>query len=195
MPAPPHPSSDKEGSGITARKHLQPFEVLILIFVLDLQVDGRFPHRKDYTTLLSTMFVLRPLSYILLGAMLAWASPGLIPGSPRSVNKGGIRDRDFFNAELANNATMETRGLGINCRGSIGCSVACPPIWMMIWLFDAWVGDDQHYDNGKWIGCINSICAFLQNTDGANGQQIKMLTRDIINHGCEVCGSVRFIID
>ena len=152
MPAPPHPSSDKEGSGITARKHLQPFEVLILIFVLDLQVDGRFPHRKDYTTLLSTMFVLRPLSYILLGAMLAWASPGLIPGSPRSVNKGGIRDRDFFNAELANNATMETRGLGINCRGSIGCSVACPPIWMMIWLFDAWVGDDQHYDNGKWIG-------------------------------------------
>ena len=34
------------------------------------------------------------------------------------------------------------------------------------------------------------ICAYLQNTQGANGKRLKELSQYIIDHGCQTCGSV-----
>ncbi|KAJ7286381.1 Kp4-domain-containing protein [Mycena rebaudengoi] len=80
--------------------------------------------------------------------------------------------------------------LGINCRGSSGCSGKPGNVASLLTGYINGVSDATNFNNGQQIACVDSICAFLQNTNGKNGQQIKAVVGNIVNHGCTVCGSV-----
>ncbi|KAF5550964.1 KP4 killer toxin [Fusarium mexicanum] len=69
---------------------------------------------------------------------------------------------------------------GINCHGSSNC---------------ANLNDNKWYYNGQHIACWQNVagtgfCAFLQNTGGLPGKDIKRLLQERVNHGCAKCGSV-----
>lgn len=84
--------------------------------------------------------------------------------------------------------------LGINCRGSGNCPGIAGSLDELISRADA-VDDNRSYQNGQNIVCIesklnNGLCAFLQGTGGMLGKDIKVLLRDLRNHGCGKCGSI-----
>jgi hypothetical protein len=146
------------------------------------------------------MLVLPALTYALLGATISWASP-----APTS---------DVLNpTDPANDSVPPTPDLGINCRGSLLCDVqGTGGESSQLVSFINGIADDAWYNNGQQIGasfymevlvcydilivifvlaCTNhNICAFLQNTGGANGQWIKSIAPYIPAHRCNTCGSV-----
>ena len=87
---------------------------------------------------------------------------------------------------LASNAAA----LGINCQGSGRCTGGN----VATGLRDLIRGNDMNrwYGNGQNIACLGNICAFLQNSSGANGARILLLAQAIVEHGCKICGSAPF---
>lgn len=91
--------------------------------------------------------------------------------------------------------------LGINCRGSGGCTgsgtigVSGTRLSNLKNQIDK-IDDDKHFDNGDHLACEENklgtgICAFYQNTgSGGSGSEAKGLIQKLINHGCTACGSV-----
>ncbi|KAM0226666.1 hypothetical protein ACHAPO_012169 [Fusarium lateritium] len=109
-------------------------------------------------------------------------------------------------------AISSTDALGINCRGSSKCSQIWGPdnvardLTNVINKIDGnrWQVCRTHnlaaqYRNGEHIACVGNqagngggYCAFLQNTSGAPGRNIKGLAHFIPDHGCKMCGSVPY---
>jgi hypothetical protein len=95
-------------------------------------------------------------------------------------------------------------GEGINCEGSGWCASANSNVAQDLSNLLQGVDPNRWYNNGEWIGCVQSdgsfgvpdasgnvgFCAFLQNSGGDWGSVIKSLAPDIPGHGCRVCGSV-----
>ncbi|KAF9773946.1 hypothetical protein IL306_008147, partial [Fusarium sp. DS 682] len=83
---------------------------------------------------------------------------------------------------------------GINCHGSSNCGNAGFKLTDL--LRDAQgLDDNRWYQNGEHIVCWENLahtgfCAFLQNTGGLPGKDIKRLLQELVNHGCAKCGSV-----
>jgi hypothetical protein len=87
------------------------------------------------------------------------------------------------------NTTVDkpTPDLGINCRGNTYCSYgSSSELQSLICSIDP----NTFYNNGQQIACDTNICAFLQNSNGANAGTLCTLAGDIVSHGCKVCGSV-----
>ncbi|KAF5532445.1 KP4 killer toxin [Fusarium mexicanum] len=78
---------------------------------------------------------------------------------------------------------------GINCKGSVLCGQGTEPLSNLI-NYAGGLNDDRWYQNGQHIVCGGSLCAFLQNTGGLPGRNIKGLLGDLRDHGCKYCGSV-----
>ncbi|KFY76903.1 hypothetical protein V499_03594 [Pseudogymnoascus sp. VKM F-103] len=89
---------------------------------------------------------------------------------------------------------LDSRGLGINCRGSTLCSGA----GSLKDIADnvAKISQDRWYNAGELIACVQDLagsgkCAFLQgNTGGLPGSDILPLIHYLQQHGCGGCGSV-----
>lgn len=91
--------------------------------------------------------------------------------------------------------------LGINCRGSSLCDfVTNKDVAPQLVEYISHIDPSRWYNNGDQIACEKvqaiegdvTICAFLQNTGGAPGQNIQGLAHFITEHGCSVCGSVPY---
>lgn len=95
-----------------------------------------------------------------------------------------------------------TTALGINCRGSGACPLAIDnDIAQRLTNYIDGIDPNRWYNNGEHIACatfsadegtVGHICAFLQNTGGAPGQNIRGLAHFIPEHGCNKCGSVPY---
>ncbi|WQF87897.1 Putative killer toxin Kp4/SMK, killer toxin, Kp4 [Colletotrichum destructivum] len=103
----------------------------------------------------------------------------------------------FFAIVLA--AASPATALGINCRGSVRCGGNGQPgnirgdeaASLAKWING--IDENRWYNNGQQIACTSTnICAFLQNTGGAPGRNIKGLAHFIPEHSCKVCGSVPY---
>jgi hypothetical protein len=77
--------------------------------------------------------------------------------------------------------------LGINCRGSSSCSFGSASTLQNL---ICGINSGNFYNNGQQIACDNFLCAFLQNSNGANAGTLCTLAGDIVAHGCKICGSV-----
>ncbi|KAI1085445.1 killer toxin [Whalleya microplaca] len=90
-------------------------------------------------------------------------------------------------------ATPLVHALGINCRGSFYCTFGKADAFSadnLRWFINS-VDDAKSFANGDHIACVEGgICAFLQNTNGLKGAELKKLAPYIVEHGCTVCGSV-----
>lgn len=85
-----------------------------------------------------------------------------------------------------------TSALGINCRGGSFCGVGIGEIaWRLVDHING-IDDNRWYNDGQQIACVAHYCAFLQNTQGTWGREIKALAHYIPEHGCRVCGSVPY---
>lgn len=81
-----------------------------------------------------------------------------------------------------------TSALGINCRGSSNCSGS--HVLSEINTKVQALPDSNTYANGVHIACVGNICAFLQNVSGTKtGAQVKQYVQNLLNHGCNTCGS------
>lgn len=87
-----------------------------------------------------------------------------------------------------------TSALGINCRGSAICVFEKEgDIAQRLTNYINNIDENRWYNNGEQIACAaKNVCAFLQNTDGAPGRNIKGLAHFIPEHGCKICGSVPY---
>ncbi|KAK5996036.1 KP4 killer toxin [Cladobotryum mycophilum] len=90
--------------------------------------------------------------------------------------------------------TIGVSAEGINCHGSSNCGNVG---FKLTWLRDqvAGIDDNRWWQNGQHIACWENVagtgfCAFLQNTGGMPGRDIKRLMQELVNHGCGKCGSV-----
>ncbi|KAJ7478407.1 killer toxin [Mycena latifolia] len=95
----------------------------------------------------------------------------------------------FISLAVVLATTSKVAATGINCDGSglCGPKVATQLVSDILTMSDStWVNNGQH------IACEGDICAFLQNTGGAPGSNIKGLAHFITEHGCESCGSVPY---
>lgn len=90
---------------------------------------------------------------------------------------------------------------GINCRGSAECSIgpSVADLALKYIISDAgsidpnrWYNNGDHIICSTWGDALDGACAFLQNTNGAHGYQIKPLLQALSDHGCKACGSVPF---
>ncbi|KAJ3490896.1 hypothetical protein NLG97_g5693 [Lecanicillium saksenae] len=93
-------------------------------------------------------------------------------------------------AALAVGASAE----GINCHGSSNCGNAGFKLSDLRNTMDG-IDDNRVYQNGQHIACWENLartgfCAFLQNTGGIRGSDVKRLMQELVNHGCSKCGSV-----
>lgn len=95
----------------------------------------------------------------------------------------------------ATTLTSLTYALGINCLGSIKCALQHPllkgghPLDDVVASIDS-IDPNRFFQNGEHIACVNSLCAFLQNSGGAPGHSIIDLAHALQGHGCGNCGSV-----
>jgi len=96
-------------------------------------------------------------------------------------------------------AAIGTQALGINCRGSAFCDKALNGAVNgyeadTLTQFINGIDENRWYNNGEQIACFepSHICAFLQNTGGSWGKNIKGLAHYIKDHGCKTCGSVPY---
>ncbi|CEI60144.1 unnamed protein product [Fusarium venenatum] len=98
-------------------------------------------------------------------------------------------------------AISSTDALGINCRGSSKCSALFGSSSVARDLTNVInnIDENRWYRNGEHIACVGNqagngggYCAFLQNTGGAPGRNIKGLAHFITDHGCKMCGSVPY---
>ncbi|KAG9498071.1 hypothetical protein J7337_010960 [Fusarium musae] len=83
---------------------------------------------------------------------------------------------------------------GINCHGSSNCANAGFKLTGLLRTAQD-LNDNKWYYNGQHIACWQALdktgfCAFLQNTGGLPGKDIKRLLQELVNHGCAKCGSV-----
>ncbi|KAH8669358.1 killer toxin [Ilyonectria robusta] len=83
---------------------------------------------------------------------------------------------------------------GINCHGSSNCANVGFKLTDLLGYAQG-LNNDRWYQNGQHIACWKSLsgsgfCAFLQNTGGLPGREIKRLLQELVNHGCAKCGSV-----
>jgi hypothetical protein len=112
----------------------------------------------------------------------------------------------LFTLALTALASSCVAALGINCQGSANCGIFIsrhPGLTGAESLrqgITAQVDDNRWYQNGEQLACVtgalcDSICAFLQNTGGLPGNEIKTLAQRIVEHGCTVCGSVPVFFD
>jgi hypothetical protein len=95
---------------------------------------------------------------------------------------------------------ITTSAKGINCQGSALCSSATSNggVAQQLKEYIDRIDTSRYYNNGEQIACDKvqaiegtvTICAFLQNSNGAPGSSIKGLAHYIPDHGCTVCGSV-----
>ncbi|KAI0204136.1 killer toxin, Kp4/SMK-like protein, core [Astrocystis sublimbata] len=94
-------------------------------------------------------------------------------------------------AALIAASTPFATALGINCRGSGGCS-SCPAHTLSeINTKVQGISNGNVFGNGQHIACSGHCCAFLQNISGTkNGGQIKGYVQQLLSHGCGKCGSV-----
>jgi hypothetical protein len=94
---------------------------------------------------------------------------------------------------VAFSLVSSTSALGINCRGSANCNTfGNDQIAFELTQAIAGISLDRWYDNGQHIACVGTgapitgnggFCAFLQNTGGAPGRNIKGLAHFIPEHG------------
>lgn len=85
-----------------------------------------------------------------------------------------------------------TNGLGINCKGSLQCDfIGAGHAKELVNAING-IDPNRRYANGELIACAGILCAFLQNTGGAFGFNIKGLAPRITEHNCGNCGSVPF---
>ncbi|KAJ6576048.1 Kp4-domain-containing protein [Mycena vulgaris] len=86
--------------------------------------------------------------------------------------------------------TLPVADLGINCQGSRLCDGNAFDTSSQLVEYINQASDGTWFNNGQHIACVNSICAFLQNSNGAPGSSVKALAHYIPDHNCKVCGSV-----
>ncbi|KAK3368976.1 killer toxin [Lasiosphaeria ovina] len=83
--------------------------------------------------------------------------------------------------------------LGINCLGSSQCGSGKSADLQAVLET---LPDEQVFLDDVQIACVfGGVCAFLQNIpagEGVTGAQIKSLGQQIVDHGCQSCGSVPF---
>ncbi|TID25370.1 putative MFS-type transporter [Venturia nashicola] len=95
-------------------------------------------------------------------------------------------------------ATTVVSGLGINCQGSSQCSQGSGEVSRKLTGYINKLDDGRWVDNGVQIACVrepaaganSAICAFMQGTGGASAKSLKALAQDLVDHGCNKCGSV-----
>ncbi|KZW01562.1 killer toxin, kp4 [Exidia glandulosa HHB12029] len=88
-------------------------------------------------------------------------------------------------------AAPSTWALGINCKGSSKCGDQPKDTLQRIYdLIETQIDPNFFFPDGRQIACANSVCAFLQKSQGASGQVVKDILDDLKNHSCQVCGSV-----
>ena len=94
--------------------------------------------------------------------------------------------------------------LGINCRGSLKCTVALflpprsTPLGAMLGSCAAEIDLHRPYLRGEHIACVKAvdgggICLFMQGNvpfEGILGYKLCDPLRELVKHGCRVCGSV-----
>ncbi|KAK5993975.1 KP4 killer toxin [Cladobotryum mycophilum] len=88
--------------------------------------------------------------------------------------------------------------LGINCRGSGFCmadeNVSAQQVMDQIGILVAQGGGDRRFYSGQQVACnsgsTGSICAFYQNGASGTGHDAFNQAKQIIDHGCRICGSV-----
>ncbi|KAK5999180.1 hypothetical protein PT974_01570 [Cladobotryum mycophilum] len=98
----------------------------------------------------------------------------------------------FSTAAICLAAVSAVNGLGINCRGSGQCPFIGSGHAKQLVGFINGIDPNRWYNNGQPIACEGILCAFLQNTGGAWGRNIKGLAHFITDHGCDNCGSVPY---
>lgn len=88
---------------------------------------------------------------------------------------------------------------GINCQGSSECSQGTGEVSRKLTGYIDQLDNSRWVDNGVQIACVRephsgdesgAICAFMQGTGGAPASSLKTLAQDIVDHGCNKCGSV-----
>ncbi len=106
----------------------------------------------------------------------------------------------------ADKASLDTRGMGINCKGSLLCGGICSPTIDDIRDLVQTIDDDKEWSNGQGVVCKfcgecapdvpdcpitgwgPAICAFTQKMkdgDKVNGRKIKELVDRLIHNGCK----------
>jgi hypothetical protein len=113
-----------------------------------------------------------------------------IPAAVLLVATGTLQGVVGSVMEMSANTTVNrpTPELDPNCRGSVGCSDHGGNAKTLENLICS-INPSNFYNNEQQIACDSYICAFLQNSNGANAGTLCTLAGDIVNHGCEVCGS------
>ncbi|CAF9936388.1 MAG: hypothetical protein HETSPECPRED_010316 [Heterodermia speciosa] len=83
-------------------------------------------------------------------------------------------------------------GLGINCRGSYGCTGSSDTMKkLQAAMASGRVPSNAIFPSGQQIICnANNICVFFQNTSTDKSEGAAQLgLNDLVAHGCNVCGS------
>lgn len=88
-------------------------------------------------------------------------------------------------------AAPQVMALGINCRGSSSCGTCRAHALSEIFTQVEGIDDGATFGDGTHIACSGNCCAFLQNVSGTKtGAQLKGYMRQLVDHGCDKCGSV-----
>ncbi|KAF4496198.1 KP4 killer toxin [Fusarium agapanthi] len=109
-----------------------------------------------------------------------------LPSESSSPNSSQIHITAIFATALM---VASNVAAGINCKGSVLCGQGTEPLSNLI-NYAGGLNDNRWYQNGQHIVCGGSLCAFLQNTDGLPGRDIKRLLGELRDHGCKYYSSV-----
>lgn len=152
-------------------------------------------------------------SFVLLWALAVAGMP--TNAEDKSISNDTVNMKDFSITDdillHGNNATSETTALGINCRGSVVCKfyksnkLRRLRIILDIQEYINQLDDDQDIYNKQTMACYypdkhldplvrdpyGGVCAFYQSLSGrVKGRDAKHHMQQIIDYGCNVCGSV-----
>ncbi|OPB38900.1 hypothetical protein A0O28_0020060 [Trichoderma guizhouense] len=99
----------------------------------------------------------------------------------------------FFTALLVASSVAFVNA-GVNCNGSGNCPGIVGSLSDIVNISQG-LDENRIYRPGEHIICIqsqlgNGLCAFLQGNSAENGHFVKILLKDLQNHGCKKCGSV-----
>ena len=96
----------------------------------------------------------------------------------------------FTSVTLALAATFANAQV-LDCRGSIGCATTTVTIRDLQTIVNAGLDDNRQFGDNTQIACLNTTCAFFQNTGRTTntGSLAKSLIQQLINRGCTKCGS------
>ncbi|KAF2420321.1 killer toxin [Tothia fuscella] len=107
-------------------------------------------------------------------------------------------------AILALTVASVASALGINCQGSSQCSQGTGEVSRKLTGYINQIDSNRWINNGDLIACVRephggdsngAICAFMQGTGGETAGVLKGLAQDLVNHGCNKCGSVPLFFD